>query len=443
MAFDLIGLLTTPVALRGPESRTDQTRWEQGLDSGQTFQPTPTMADIPSSNFQEVAENVYAAHGITHAAVKMYADTIASLPLKLYEGDPEGDREEVRSHKLIDLLRRPCPQMDWTELIHWEVTSLLMGGEAIIEKIYNVTGSRIVRLQTMRPDRFGPIVNEKDGLVGYQYLVGDRGYGYDVNEIVFYKLTHPTNEWRGLSPISALRLSIESDMDAARFNRNFLRNGSLPGGVLQTDQDLLPSERKEMRREWESVHRGVNKSGRVAVLDKGLSYNGTSLSMRDSQWLEGRQNDTELILAGFHMPPSILGMDRSTNRSTGETNWKTWMKGPVRALCRRFEFRLTEEIAKEFDSAFFLEFNMDDIIRPEFGELTDGGSKAWWITVDEKRRWHNLPKIEGGDKLYVPVNMAAGGTPQNEINPVPVGGDPAPEEPEGEGAKARMRPFGR
>lgn len=432
MAFDnLVGLLTTPVALRGQESR-DGARWEQGLDSGQTFQPALSTENISSGNFQEVAENVFSAHGITYAIIQMYADTIASLPLKVYEGDDSGEREEVRGHDLNKLLRQPCPQMDWVEFIHWEVISLLVGGEAIIEKIRNRSGTKTVRMQTMRPDRFGPIVNEKDGLVGYQYEVGGRAFGYDVDEILFYKFTHPTNEWRGLSPVTAARLAIETDMDAGRYNRNYLRNGSLPGGVLATEQDLLKQERTEIRKEWEAVHRGVNRPGKVAVLDKGLRYDGTSLNMRDAQWLEGRQHDIETTLAVYHMPGSVLGLVRDTNRSTADTEWRSWMRGPVRALCRRFEFKLTAGLAQEFDPAFFVEFNMDDILRPEFGTLAEGGSKAWWITPNEKRRWHNLPALEGGDDLYVPVNMAAGGDPVDEVEPV--------EEP---GAKSRMRPFGR
>jgi HK97 family phage portal protein len=434
----LLDFLTTPVS---PTDRSEGDRWSRFSDSGQTFQPSSVSDRVPSGNFREASENVYSAHGITYAAIRMYADTVSSLPLKVYEGDPDGDRNEVRGHQLNRLLRSPCPHMDWTELMHYLVTSFLVGGEAIVEKVYNMTGTRVVRLQVMRPDRFGPIVNGKAGLVGYQYVVDDRGYSYEPEEIVFYKLTHPTNEWRGLSPISALRLSIETDMDAARFNRHFLRDGSLPGGVLQTDTDLLPKERAEIRREWEAVHRGIAKSGRVAVLDKGLQYNGISLNMRDSQWLEGRQNDTEIVLAGFHMPPSILGIDRSTNRSVGEIAWKTWMKGPVRALCRRFEFRLTEQLAREFDPAFFVEFNMSDIIRPEFQELAEGGSKAWWLTPNERRRWHNLPAIDGGDDLYVPVNMGAGGAPVDEINPIPAGG--RSESGEAGAAKSRMRPFGR
>ncbi|MFH0916997.1 MAG: hypothetical protein V1912_11225, partial [bacterium] len=83
----------------------------------------------------------------------------------------------------------------------------------------------------------------------------------------------------------------------------------------------------------------------------------------------------------------------------------------------------------------FVEFDMDDMLRPELDKLAEAGSKAWWIKPNEKRRiWHNLPPAEGGDELYIPVNMAAGGEPVNEVVPLEL---PPPE------VGKVVRPFGR
>lgn len=419
---DIVSLLGTPVPVRGAASRRDQTRWENGLDSGDPFQPLPTAASPSSSTFQEAAENLFTSHYMTYACVGAYADAIASLPLKVYEKTDDNDREVVTEGEVVDLLRHPNPEQDGYEFVHAMVTSLLIGGEAIVEKVKNVGGSRVVRLYLMRPDRFGPIVHEKRGLVGYEYQVGTMAYGYEVDEIMFYKLTNPTNEWRGLSPITAARLSIETDLSAGRYNRGFLQNGSIPGGVLQTDQDLLARERKEIRGEWEAVHRGVNRAGRVAVLDKGLRFDGTSLSQRDAQWLESRQHDAESICVVYRIPSAILGVERSTNRATADTMYRSWYKGPVRSLLRRFEHKLTD-LAQTFNKSYFCEFLMDDVLRPDFEARAEAGAKAWWIIPDEKRKWENLPPVEGGDKMYVPVNMAAGGEPVDEVVPLPLNGN--------------------
>jgi hypothetical protein len=86
---------------------------------------------------------------------------------------------------------------------------------------------------------------------------------------------------------------------------------------------------------------------------------------------------------------------------------------------------------------------MDAMLRPEFDKLVEAGSKAYWIKPDEKRRmWHNLPPTEGGDKLWIPVNMAAGGEPVDEAAPAEDEPDDEPEEEEPL-AKRAMPPFGR
>lgn len=440
-------MLTAPIAVRSPGDRAGKPRWEHGLDSGDPLQPLPTVEQPDSGTFQGMVENLFSAQYMAYACVKTYGDAMSSLPLKVYKGDQKtGEREEIREGPLVELLRQPNPNQDYTEFIDALVHSLFIGGEAPIEKVRNVVGSRTVQLLLMRPDRFGPIVNENQGLVGYQYQVGTLGYFYEIDEIMFYKFAHPTNEWRGLSPLTAARLNIETDLAAGRYNKNFMSNQAIPGGTLETDQDLLRRERREIAGEWENVHRGVKKAGKVAVLDKGLRFNGTTLSQRDAQWLEGRQHDAEAICAVFRIPPGVLGIERQTNRSTLAEMVKAWYRGPVRALCRRVEFKMTEQLAKEYGDDLFVEFYMEDILRPEFPDLIDALNKAWWIVPDEKRKYHNYPAIEGGDQMYVPVNMAAGGEPVFEVLPPANGnGNKRPKElmPAEEEDQKVMRPFGR
>ncbi len=433
MAFlDLVGLLTTPVPARGAESRRNGRRFDADHASGQPFQALPAEASPRSTTFREASENLYTSHYVAYAAVGTYADAVASLPLKVYRRAADNDREVVNDGYLVELLSRPNKAQDGYEFRHALVTSLFLGGEAPVEKVRNISGTRTVQMLLMRPDHFGPIVNETHGLVGYQYDVGGRVFGYEPDEIMFYKLTNPTNEWRGLSPITAARLSIETDLAAARYNRNFLSNGSIPGGALVTDQDLLQRERKEIRGEWEQVHRDITRAGRVAVLDKGLRFDGSSLSQRDAQWLESRQHDQEAILAVYRLPAALLGIERTTNRSTVAEMTRAWYRGPVRSVLRRIETKLNNELCPEFGADLFVEFLMDDVLRPEMDARADAGSKAWWITPNEKRKWENLPALENGDEMWVPVNMAQGGTPVPEVTPV--------AETDGKGV---VRPFGR
>ena len=129
MAFlDLVGLLTTPVAVVGRGERgPDRNRYEPGLDSGQPFQPMPSAAMPSSTTFQEAAENLFTASYVTYACVRAYSDALASMPLKVYERDGL-DREEVTEGDVIDLFDQPSPQQDGFEFIDALVHSLLIGG---------------------------------------------------------------------------------------------------------------------------------------------------------------------------------------------------------------------------------------------------------------------------------------------------------------------------
>lgn len=450
--LDVVGFLTSPVAVMTPGERRQGQRYEPGLDSGDPFQATPSAGEPTSSTFQEAAENLFAPSYIAYGCIDAYASVIASLPRRIYRKVGRSDREEVDEGDLYELFMQPSPHRDGFEFWHALVTSYLVGGEAPIEKVRNLSGTRVVQMNLLRPDRFGPIVNSDQGLVGYQYVVGTNGYGYEIDEIMFVKTTNPTNEWRGLSPLTAARLSLESDLFAARYNRNYYINGAIPGGVLQTDQDLIKRERAELRGEWEALHRGVNRAGRVAVLDKGLKFDGTALSQRDSQWLESRQMDQEAVCVALHTPPEVIGISRSTNRATADVQFRAWLRGPVRWICERLEAKFNWQLVREFGRDLVMEFDMREVMRPEFEERMRALSLAWWWSRDEKRREDNLPAWKGEDELYVPVNMSAGGAPVNEVVPIdqlPGAGKVPPQlmPPEGEEpaevAKAVTRPFGR
>ena len=59
----------------------------------------------------------------------------------------------------------------------------------------------------------------------------------------------------------------------------------------------------------------------------------------------------------------------------------------------------------------YVEFNVEERLRGRFEEQAEVTSKAVgapWMTRNEARSMNNLPHVEGGDELVVPLNVSAG-----------------------------------
>ena len=452
----MIGMITVPVENIGPQGRRGMDRWTQGIDTGSPLGPPPPANGPAATTFREGSENMYAAHHMVYSCVRAYAETVASMPREVFHQEPGGPAEPVYGHDLNRLLAQPGgPQNEDNgtgdtghEFFEDLATSLMIGGEAPVEKVWNRFHTKPLRLFMMRPDYFGPIVHPKHGLIGYQYVTGAQAVGYERDEIIFYKLSNPTNEWRGLSPLSAARLAVEPDIKAAQFNQKFIESGAMPFGVIETEADLLDWEKKAVRGDWRAVHAGVNKAGMVAVLDKGMKFDGKTMNHADMQWLEGRKFNEGAVQNIYHCPDCVVAKGGSANRSTAEVEFRFWVMGPLLWLVTRIEEKLTLELAHDFDPNFFVKLDMGHLNRPDWAKLAQAGSQMWWITPDEKRAWTSHSPLPGdeGKKIYVPVNMALGGAPVNEVRPPE---DESGKErevrdvgtPEDQGAK--MRPFGR
>ena len=86
-------------------------------------EPVWTPRDYATFAREGVMQNA-----IVYRAVRMIAESAASVPLLLYERDAE-----IVEHPLLDLLRRPSPGMTGTDLLESFYGFLLVAGNAYIE----------------------------------------------------------------------------------------------------------------------------------------------------------------------------------------------------------------------------------------------------------------------------------------------------------------------
>ena len=315
-----------------------------------------------------------------YACVRILAESIASLPLHLYEKGENGDRIRAEDHPLYTLLHdEPNPEM--TSFIFREVmvTHLLLWGNCYAQILRNGRGE-VVGLYPLMPNRMS-VERDQNGQLYYRYqrLNGEP----------------PTME-------STDVILLPEDILHIPGLGRFLSNGATPAGVLETPS--LIKDVSKLRDSWEKAYGGTGNAGRVAILEEGVTFKPISMSPQDSQLLETRQYQLTEIARIFRIPPHMLqDLSRATFSNIEEQSLE-FVKYTLAPWISRWEQSMAKALlSPEERKKYSIRFNVDGLLRGDYKSRMEGyriGVSSGILSVNDCRRLENMDLIsdeEGGN----------------------------------------------
>lgn len=333
--------------------------------------------------------------------VSILADTIASLPLVVYERK-DGQKVPAPNHPAYKLLHdapnEAMTSFTWREHL---LASLLLDGDAFSPVRWAGNGYPLEfayissdRCEVLRTPS-GGLAYRVTELSGEQHVVaaGDMihvpGLGFD--------------GLRGMSVITAVArqsvgLALAMDGQLAKLHAN----GARPSGIVEVAQGLSPDAFKRLRSEFDGMHSGVSNAGRTVYLDKGMTWKPATISPVDAQTLESRRFQVADIARIFGVPPHMVGeTDKSTSWGSGIEQMTI---GFVQYSIRPWLVRIEQELNRKlFGRNYFCEFNLEGLLRGDSktrAEFYASGIQNGWMKPNEARKLENLPPDPSGDKLY-------------------------------------------
>ena len=173
--------------------------------------------------------------------------------------------------------------------------------------------------------------------------------------MVWFRYPNPIEEYAGLSPIAALRMAVDMNVDAIRFNRRFFQNDASPGRVyLKADAELTSAQVDELRRRWEQSFAGREKSHAIAVLDKSADLKTMAISQREMEFIEAQRYTKEEICGAYGVPPVLVGdLRQSTFNNFQQAKASFW----------------DETLIPELE---LIEAEINETLMPLFGEMGQG-----------------------------------------------------------------------
>lgn len=272
----------------------------------------PLIIPISRTAGVRVTNDSSLGYAAVWASVRIISETIAGLPWHVMERRPNGNREPVENSTVERLLnRRPNTEMSAFQFRETLMAWALLWGNGYAEIERDAKGHPIA-LWPLSPDNMR-IVRDETGRLVYVWR-SNRGIevvlaGRDVFHLRGLG-------WDGVQGYSILEMAAKSiglGIAVESFGASFFSNGSRPGGVLTTPEALTEEAKDQIRRAWERMHRGVDNTQRVAILESGLTWQQIGIPPDDAQFLETRKFQTQEIARWFRVPPHKLAdLERAT-----------------------------------------------------------------------------------------------------------------------------------
>ena len=370
------------------------------------------LANFFSDHGSTTKVNRESATGIAavYAAVRLYADTIASLPVGSYVR-VEGERRPYFPRPVwLDTPSQTNPNMTGFDFRHRLVTSLLTDGNAFILTIRNPRGEV---LETHVLDPRNVEVGQAPDRTPFYKIAGET---LSADEIVHISLFAMGDDLRGISPIAhhsrTLGLAINSEM----FAENFYKQGATVGGMIEVPGELTPEQAQGLRDAFGSRHEGLNKAHRVAVLSGGAKFSTLPIKMGELALIENMNWSVEQIARIFAVPLALLSVATPGAQSYAsvEAQITAWLRTGLNPMIVRIEAGLQRMVTGD---TTFIRFNTDALLRPTTLERYQAHAVALtngWLSANEVRRLEDQPAIEDGDTYLRPLNLSSNGTADTE-----------------------------
>jgi HK97 family phage portal protein len=344
-------------------------------------------------------ETVFKVNAI-FSAVSLISDTISTLPVDSYIRR-DGARFAFRP--------RPAwvqqPDIDTTKEAFYGslIVSLLLDGNGFV-RVFRDGAGRVINMTVLNPAKV-EIRKNKVGEVVYVYE--GEGKPLNKNEMIHIPDVVRPGEIRGISRVTALKDNFGLALALESYAARFFGQGATTQGLIEFPGNLTPEQAKQLVDGFDARHRGFRKAHKTGVLSGGAKYVNTSVENDKAQFIDSRRMAVEDVARAFNIPPHLLGLPGTNTYSSVEQNNIAFVTHTLRPIVQKLESAFTPLMANEpGGSTAFIKFTLDGLLRGDANSRFTAystGLQAGYLTINDIRRLEDLPPVDGGEIIRVPL----------------------------------------
>lgn len=340
-----------------------------------------------------------------YACVRVLSESIASLPLPVYERLEKGKRR-ASDHYLYKLLH-DVPNSEMTSFTFREtaMNHLLLEGNFYAEKEFD-GGGRVVGLWPLNPHKTW--CERINGELKYKSILPNGNQAVFHKDQIFHIPGMGFDGIKGYNPIRLAREAIGLGLAAEEYGARFFGNGAKPGGALEHPATLSDGARENLRESWNEMHQGLDKQHRIAILEEGMKYTQIGIAPEEAQFLETRKFQVTEVARFFRVPPHMLADLERATFSNIEQQSIDFVTHSLRPWLVRWEQAINIELFGLDSNRYFAEFVVDGLLRGDIKSRYEAyaiGVQNGFLSANDISEMENRNPIENGDVYLVPLNM--------------------------------------
>ncbi|MBO0586124.1 phage portal protein [Sporosarcina sp. E16_8] len=349
------------------------------------------------------------------ACLKIMAESIGKLPLKMYQSTDKGTVKSDKSEMYTMLNLRPNPNM--TSTTFWSTVEMNRNhyGNAYVWCRYK--GPVLLDLWIM-PSADVSIVMDDAGVFGdvgsiwYRYTDSktNKQYTFNSDEVMHFKTSTTFDGITGVPIRDILKSTIDGSLESQKFMNNLYKTGLTGKAVLEYTGDLDATAKARLVKGFEDFSNGSKNAGKIIPVPLGMKLVPLDIKLTDSQFFELKKYSSLQIAAAFGIKPNQINDYEKSSYASAEAQNLSFYVDTLLYPLKQYEEEITYKIQSEklTSDGYFFKFNVAVILRADLKtqmeSVTKGVSNGIY-TLNDGRGFFDLPAEDGGDVLMVNGNM--------------------------------------
>ena len=366
------------------------------------------------------ARQLYATQANLQAVVSFLSESVAQLPLKVYRREGSARIRDTESTAAKLLFR---PNADQTAYDFWSaaLTEYFLMGVATVWLLPDVDSESRYQLRLIPKEWL--IDSERSTNYAPDSIRITAGTGGYVeiprSEFIQFRRYSPGNPGGYQSPIVALRQTLNEQIQADKFRTQIWKSSGRFNADLTRPSNVQPwndEQRKTFLTAFrEGWSQGGSNSGKMPLLEDGMEIKPYQFNSKEAQYAETKQLSREDVAAAYHVNPSLIWHTTTQTYASAKDNARALYAdclGPVlQMLQQRINSFLLPMVGVDPET-YYAVFDLTEKLKGSFEErasILQSAVGGPWMTRNEARADSDMPPVDGGDELIVPLNVTAGG----------------------------------
>lgn len=199
-------------------------------------------------------------------------------------------------------------------------------------------------------------------LAGWEYSDGRIKKNYRLDEVFWWRYPHPTSLLSSMPPLDAARWAVEQEINQSAWNAKSFKKGLTSRLLCYSEDGMTKTQKDQIIKDVEAQSTG-SVGSEFTVLSGKFKIEKLSQSLKDMEYIQGRQMTREEICAVFQVPPALVGIYQYANYANadfqGQEFWQHKIMPYLVDLKETLDIHFQQmgfDVEVEYDKKYYIDF---------------------------------------------------------------------------------------